>query len=176
MAFDFSQPRWQADCRELSNDEKNAFLLALEKAFPKLRWASGCKPSEINFNCEESLCRGKMLEWGLTCGRFDVSFQSLKIATASDVREFTAATLVTTITDDDASVRSYNVGKSDYAKHKIQPWDIWLEYGLNPWDADIVKRVLRYKDGESRVLDYEKIIHVCRERIRQIKAQQDIAK
>lgn len=65
-------------------------------------------------------------------------------------------------------VRTHNVGASDYAKHKIQPWDIWLEYGLNPWDADIVKRVLRNKQGESRVLDYQKIIHVCQERIRQL--------
>lgn len=66
------------------------------------------------------------------------------------------------------SVRDYNVGKSDYAKHKIQPWDIWKEYNLNPWDADIVKRVLRTKEGESRRLDYEKIIHTCNERIRQL--------
>lgn len=64
--------------------------------------------------------------------------------------------------------RDYNIGKSDYAQHKIQPWDIWKEYDLNPWDADIVKRVLRTKEGEARSLDYEKIIHVCRERIRQI--------
>lgn len=69
------------------------------------------------------------------------------------------------------NVRDYNVGKSDYSKHKIQPWDIWLEYGLNPWDADIVKRVLRTKDGEDRKLDYEKIIHICRERIRQLEAE-----
>ena len=66
------------------------------------------------------------------------------------------------------NVRDYNVGKSDYAKHKIQPWDIILEYGLNYWDGDIVKRVLRTKEGESRRLDYEKIIHICQERIRQI--------
>jgi len=65
-------------------------------------------------------------------------------------------------------VRSHNVGNSDYAKHKIQPWDIWLEYDLNPWDADIVKRILRTKTGDSRKLDYEKIIHICQERIRQI--------
>ena len=64
--------------------------------------------------------------------------------------------------------RSYNVGSSDYAKHKIQPWDIWIEYKLNPFDADIVKRVLRDKEGDSRKLDYEKIIHICKERIRQI--------
>ena len=67
-----------------------------------------------------------------------------------------------------SNVRDYNIGNSDYSKHKIQPWDIWLEYGLNPWDADIVKRVLRTKEGEDRKLDYEKIIHLCRERIRQL--------
>lgn len=66
------------------------------------------------------------------------------------------------------NVRDYNVGKSDYALHKIQPWDIILEYGLNYWDGDIIKRVLRTKEGEARRLDYEKIIHICQERIRQI--------
>lgn len=68
-------------------------------------------------------------------------------------------------------VRSHNIGNSDYSSHKIQPWDIWLEYNLNPWDADIVKRVLRTKHGESRVMDYQKIIHVCQERIRQLEEQ-----
>lgn len=66
------------------------------------------------------------------------------------------------------NVQSYNVGKSDYAKHAIQPWDIWKEYNLNPWDADIVKRVLRTKEGEPRTLDYEKIIHICRYRIAEL--------
>lgn len=70
-----------------------------------------------------------------------------------------------------SNVRDYNIGKSDYSKHKIQPWDIWLEFDLNPWDADIVKRVLRTKEGEDRKLDYEKIIHVCQERIRQLEAE-----
>lgn len=66
------------------------------------------------------------------------------------------------------NVRSYNVGKSDYSRHAIQPWDIWKEYNLNPWDADIVKRVLRSKEGEARTLDYEKIIHICRYRIAEL--------
>ena len=66
------------------------------------------------------------------------------------------------------NVQSYNVGKSDYAKHAIQPWDIWKEYNLNPWDADIVKRVLRTKEDEARTLDYEKIIHICKYRIAQL--------
>lgn len=66
------------------------------------------------------------------------------------------------------NVQSYNVGKSDYSKHAIQPWDIWKEYKLNPWDADIVKRVLRSKEGEARTLDYEKIIHICKYRIAEL--------
>lgn len=66
-------------------------------------------------------------------------------------------------------VRQYNVGDSNYSKHKIQPWDIWLDWGLNPWDADIVKRVLRNKSSDSRETDYIKIIHICLERIRQLR-------
>ena len=71
-------------------------------------------------------------------------------------------------------VMSYNVGSSDYSSRKIQPWDIWEEYKLNPWDADIVKRVLRTKvepgitAEAARIMDYEKIIHICKKRIDQI--------
>ena len=67
-------------------------------------------------------------------------------------------------------VRDHNVGASDYSAHLIQPWSIWIDYALNPWDADIVKRVLRSKQGEDRKQDYQKIIHICEERIRQIDA------
>lgn len=66
------------------------------------------------------------------------------------------------------NVRGYNAGKPDHARHTIQPWDIILEYGLNYWDGDIIKRVLRTGEGEARRLDYEGIIHICEERIRQI--------
>lgn len=75
------------------------------------------------------------------------------------------------INQDENNVRSHNVGTSDYSTHVIQPWAIWLDWNLNPWDADIVKRVLRNKLGESRKQDYEKIIHICQERIRQIETQ-----
>lgn len=76
-------------------------------------------------------------------------------------------------------VRKKNVGNSNYSEHYIQPWDIWAEYHLNPWDADVVKRILRKKEEpgmtqmESRILDYKKIIHVCQERIRQLKSGYD---
>lgn len=67
-----------------------------------------------------------------------------------------------------SDIHSYNVGTSDYSTHIIQPWAIWLDYQLNPWDSDIVKRVLRTKSTDSRILDYEKIIHICQERVRQL--------
>ena len=75
------------------------------------------------------------------------------------------------INDENNNFRNHNVGTSDYSEHIIQPWTIWLDWNLNPWDADIIKRVLRNKFGESRKQDYEKIIHICQERIRQIETQ-----
>lgn len=75
---------------------------------------------------------------------------------------------------DDTNVRSDNAGKSDYSKHVIQPWSIIKEYNLNYWDGDIIKRILRTKEGETRELDYTKIIHICKERLRQIAVEQEI--
>lgn len=77
------------------------------------------------------------------------------------------------ITEICPNVRSFNIGNSDYAKHKIQPWDIWIAYKLNPFLADMVKRLLRTKtEGglsplEARKLDYQKIKHIAMECKRQ---------
>ena len=65
-------------------------------------------------------------------------------------------------------VRNHNVGESDYSQHIIQPWSVWLDWKRNAWDADIVKRIARKKATDPRKKDYEKIIHICQERIRQI--------
>ena len=69
---------------------------------------------------------------------------------------------------DTTGTRESNVGNSNYSEHIIQPWSIWIDWNLNPWDADIIKRVLRTKEGEDRIMDYNKIIHICEERIRQL--------
>ena len=68
-------------------------------------------------------------------------------------------------------IRCSNVGNSDYSSHVIQPWSIWIDWNLNPFDADIIKRVLRTKKGTDRKEDYLKIIHICEERIRQIEVE-----
>ena len=71
-------------------------------------------------------------------------------------------------------VRSFNIGESNYSQHLIQPWVVWLDYPeLTSWDHDIIKRVLRTKKGEPRTKDYEKIIHDCEERIRQLNIENE---
>lgn len=76
--------------------------------------------------------------------------------------------------------RSYNIGSSDYATMKIQPWDIWKDWKLDPWDADIIKRISRTKEipgktfEEARIEDYEKIKHICDEKIYQLKKKLNV--
>lgn len=73
-----------------------------------------------------------------------------------------------------SDVRDTNVGESNYSNAVIQPWSVWQDWDLNPWDADIVKRIYRTKKQqgktakESRIEDYQKIIHICQERVRQL--------
>ena len=77
--------------------------------------------------------------------------------------------------DEKANHRAYNVGSSNYAAMNIQPWDIWKDWKLCPWDADIIKRISRTKQipgktfEEARIEDYEKIKHICDEKISQLK-------
>lgn len=51
------------------------------------------------------------------------------------------------------------VGGSHYIDHKIRPWDIIDEYGLNFYEGNIVKYLLRDKPGNSRLEELEKLRH-----------------
>ena len=42
--------------------------------------------------------------------------------------------------EEQKDVRSYNVGGSDYAKHKYQVWDIVRMYGLNFFEGNMMMR------------------------------------
>lgn len=75
------------------------------------------------------------------------------------------------INEGDDVTRTYNVGSSNYSEHIVQPWSIWLDWELNPWDADIIKRILRTKNNCTREEDYEKIKHICDERLRQLRTE-----
>ena len=73
--------------------------------------------------------------------------------------------------------KDINVGSSNYADYSIQPWDIWRVYNLDPWRADIIKRILRTKAiptksmTESKLEDLHKIKHICDELIAQLNGE-----
>lgn len=56
------------------------------------------------------------------------------------------------------SVDRRQVGGNHYQVAEIQPWDVMMAYGLDPWSANVVKYLLRfpYKNG---VQDLEKAKH-----------------
>jgi uncharacterized protein DUF3310 len=57
------------------------------------------------------------------------------------------------------AARDAQVGGDHYRKFKIQPWDIWEEYGLDPWLAGVVKYVLRAGRKGSKLEDLRKARH-----------------
>lgn len=54
-----------------------------------------------------------------------------------------------------------SVGKSSYHKIRIQPYHIFSALRLNPWRAELVKRILRDKGDVENELDMDKCIHVA---------------
>ena len=72
-------------------------------------------------------------------------------------------------------VRSYVNGASDYNKHRYQIWDIWIKFRIeNGFDCDLVKRTLRTKQTDPRILDYKKMKHIALERIRQFQNDENV--
>ena len=72
-------------------------------------------------------------------------------------------------------VRNVVEGSSDYNKHRYQIWDIWIKFRINNgFDCDLVKRTLRTKQTDPRILDYKKMIHICSERIRQFQNNENV--
>lgn len=56
-----------------------------------------------------------------------------------------------------SSARLDQVGGEHYRKFKIQPWDIWQEYGLDAFEGAILKYLLRRKG--NRLEDLKKARH-----------------
>ena len=72
-------------------------------------------------------------------------------------------------------VRKVVEGSSDYNKHRYQIWDIWIKFRINNgFDCDLVKRTLRTKQTDPRILDYKKMVHICSERIRQFQNNENV--
>lgn len=60
-------------------------------------------------------------------------------------------------------VNDYHVGSSNYSDMDISPWDVMQSMGIleSYLKGDIIKRVMRTKDGEDKTLDWNKIKHIC---------------
>ena len=195
--FDFSQDKWQADIKHLDAERRALFLKALELEFPDLLWNDetslrnfiptsnyiDCglfKKSRVTYGPElfgSPLATQAQVTLFISEYLDKVSKMEKELVPVGVIHNDECCSLIEMGANPPSlhvpgakDVRSHNVGSSDYAKHKIQPWDIWLEYGLNTGEADIIKRTLRTKEGQTRREDFEKIAHIAQECIRQIDA------
>lgn len=56
-------------------------------------------------------------------------------------------------------INRVQVGGDHYRKYgNIQPWDLWWLFNLNPFQATIIKRIIRYRDKDG-IVDLEKARH-----------------
>lgn len=58
----------------------------------------------------------------------------------------------------EAGARDTQVGGDHYAKHSVQPWDIWEAYDLNAFEGAVIKYLLRHRD-KGGVEDLKKARH-----------------
>lgn len=74
------------------------------------------------------------------------------------------------------TAREYQVGGGHYQGQAMQPWDIIDEYGLDFWEGNALKYLLRKKPGVARVEDLRKAKHYlerCIERCLERTSQQE---
>lgn len=60
--------------------------------------------------------------------------------------------------EDAGDVMAKQVGGTHYKGAQFQPWDIFMQYGLDPWSANVVKYILRFPKKAGKQ-DLEKAKH-----------------
>lgn len=60
--------------------------------------------------------------------------------------------------EDPGDVMAKQVGGTHYKGAEFQPWDIFMQYGLDPWSANVVKYILRFPKKAGKQ-DLEKAKH-----------------
>jgi hypothetical protein len=60
--------------------------------------------------------------------------------------------------EDAGDVMAKQVGGSHYKGAAVQPWDIFMQYKLDPWSANVVKYILRFPKKAGKQ-DLEKAKH-----------------
>jgi len=63
------------------------------------------------------------------------------------------------------------VGGDHYVSQgRMQPWEIWKHYKLNPWEASAIKYILRRKDPAKRAEDLRKAAHCLEYLVQMVEA------
>lgn len=78
------------------------------------------------------------------------------------------------ITEEGDDSRKENYGTSNYSKRTLQPWSIIIDWNLDFWRADILKRIADRGKGEDPELDILKIKDDCDELLRQIRVNKKL--
>ena len=60
--------------------------------------------------------------------------------------------------EDAGDVMAKQVGGTHYKGAAVQPWDIFMQYKLDPWSANVVKYILRFPKKAGKQ-DLEKAKH-----------------
>lgn len=60
--------------------------------------------------------------------------------------------------EDAGDVMAKQIGGTHYKGAKMQPWDIFMQYKLDPWSANVVKYILRFPKKAGKQ-DLEKAKH-----------------
>jgi len=60
--------------------------------------------------------------------------------------------------EDAGDVMAKQVGGTHYKGATVQPWDIFMQYKLDPWSANVVKYILRFPKKAGKQ-DLEKAKH-----------------
>lgn len=60
--------------------------------------------------------------------------------------------------EDAGDVMAKQVGGTHYKGAAVQPWDIFMQYQLDPWSANVVKYILRFPKKAGKQ-DLEKAKH-----------------
>jgi hypothetical protein len=82
------------------------------------------------------------------CFDWEKYFSGLVPKEKAEVRWYRPESLV------DAPTKGTQVGGDHYQKAALQPWDIFLAWGLDPWTSNVLKYCLRYpyKNGKEDLL------------------------
>jgi hypothetical protein len=156
------EPTMPACKRHRQRVEREEDQIDIER--PPDPWTTGADGVDVTnsicVNCTHCVTRpGKdgMRDYANAQCRLHRLIASIERLECDDFQHWTIPLQRRTDEIDASGVQNRQVGGDHYVRHAIQPWDIWREYNLDPWEASALKYLLRRKG--KRLEDLEKCRH-----------------